>query len=196
MSDDNQKIVDGSDLNLSNAEAGAAVSVGSNDSAEKPGSEEVPPIGLETSEEENAAMNVDDGKKQVADIDEVPGLDTPETRVDKSDAPSPTAATAPSPTSPPQGNQTPHGGNVMSIKKIQGIKVNVQVILGSVSLSVSQLAGLKKGELLSLDSSIGDPIDIFANGQLIARGEIVVVEEDNPMFGVTLSEIVDAEIIT
>ena len=83
----------------------------------------------------------------------------------------------------------------MSIKKIQGIKVNVQVVLGSVSLSVSQLAGLKKGELVSLDSSIGDPVDIFANGQLIARGEIVVTEDENPRFGVTLSEIVDTEIM-
>ena len=90
---------------------------------------------------------------------------------------------------------TPLGGNVMSIKQIQGIKVNVQVILGSVTLSVSKLASLKKGELIELDSALGDPVDILANGHLIARGEIVVVEENDSRFGITLSEIVESEIV-
>lgn len=106
-------------------------------------------------------------------------------------SPAPQASTA----SPiPAASLNPLGGNVMSIKKIQGIKVQVQVMLGSISLSVSQLASLKEGELISLDSSIGDPIEVLANGQLIARGEIVVIEGDNPTFGVTLTEIVDADI--
>lgn len=93
-----------------------------------------------------------------------------------------------------QESLTPLGGNVMSIKKIQAIKVNVQVMLGSVSLSISHLASLKKGELISLDTSIGDPIEILANGQLIARGQIVINEEENPKFGISLTEIIGSDI--
>jgi flagellar motor switch protein FliN/FliY len=91
-------------------------------------------------------------------------------------------------------NLTPLGGNVMSIEKIQAIKVNVQVMLGSISLSISHLASLKKGEIISLDTSISDPIEILANGQLIARGQIVINEEENPKFGISLIEIVGSDI--
>ena len=62
------------------------------------------------------------------------------------------------------------GANVIGIQKIQNIKVRVQAVLGGISLSVSELANLKQGELLSLDTHVGDGIDILANGQLVARG--------------------------
>ena len=84
------------------------------------------------------------------------------------------------------------GANVIGIQKIQNIKVRVQAMLGGISLSVSELANLKQGELLSLDTHVGDGIDILANGQLVARGEIVVVEGPKPRFGITLTEIVEA----
>ena len=84
------------------------------------------------------------------------------------------------------------GANVIGIQKIQNIKVRVQAVLGGISLSVSELANLKQGELLSLDTHVGDGIDILANGQLVARGEIVVVEGPKPRFGITLTEIVEA----
>ena len=90
--------------------------------------------------------------------------------------------------------QSPDGANVMALRKIQNIKVNVQAVLGSVSLSVSQLANLKKGEFLQLDTKIGDTIDILANGQLIAKGEIAVVEGEHPKFGITLTEIIDTNL--
>ena len=85
-----------------------------------------------------------------------------------------------------------NGANVIGIQKIQNIKVRVQAMLGGISLSVSELANLKQGELLSLDTHVGEGIDILANGQLVARGEIVVVEEAKPRFGITLTEIVEA----
>lgn len=82
--------------------------------------------------------------------------------------------------------------NEMSNKlnAIKNIKVAVQVILGGFSMSVAQLSNLKPSELVSLDTKIGESLDILANGQLIARGEIVVIEEESPKFGITLTEII------
>ena len=175
MSDENQEISDDSDFNSTGGDADVTISTGPDDTMSEDGQQ----IAVEASDQASSDIKVDDKKE----VGTAPGMDTPE-NTDIPAAPEPPA------------NMTPQGGNVMSIKKIQGIKVKVQVVLGSISLSVSQLAGLKKGELVALDSSIGDPIDIYANGQLIARGEIVVIEDEDPKFGVTLSEIVDSEFIS
>ena len=88
-------------------------------------------------------------------------------------------------------SSAPSGPNVLDVKKIQNIKVKVQAMLGEVSMSVSQLANLKQGEFVSLETKVGDAIDILANGHLIARGEIVVIEEDAPRFGVTITQVVE-----
>jgi flagellar motor switch protein FliN/FliY len=42
-----------------------------------------------------------------------------------------------------------------------------------------------------LDQKIGEPVDVVVNGRLIARGEVVVVEDDNTRFGVSLTEIIE-----
>ncbi|MBO6814732.1 MAG: FliM/FliN family flagellar motor switch protein [Rhizobiaceae bacterium] len=86
------------------------------------------------------------------------------------------------------------GDSILAFKKIQGIKVRVQVMLGETKLSVSQLAGLKKGDFVQLDTKVGETVNIFANGALIARGEIAVEDEEAPRFGITLTEIVDSSI--
>ncbi len=96
---------------------------------------------------------------------------------------------APQPT-PAQSPET-NGSKVLDVKKIQNIRVKVQAMLGGVTMSVSQLANLKQGEFVALETKVGDAIDILANGHLIARGEIVVIEEDAPRFGVTVTQVVD-----
>ena len=80
------------------------------------------------------------------------------------------------------------GGGVLDRHTIDSIKISVQAILGHIALPVSKLTELEQGELISLETKIGDPIDITANGHLIARGEIVVIEEDTPRFGITITE--------
>ena len=95
------------------------------------------------------------------------------------------------------GNQGPvpgAGDNAMMLKRIKGIKVKIQVMLGETRLSVSELANLKKGDFLQLETKLGDPISILANGALIARGEIAVVEDETKHFGITLTEVVDTSI--
>jgi len=73
---------------------------------------------------------------------------------------------------------------------ILSIPVTVQVVLGSTSLPVAGLMKLARGAIVSLDQRVGDPVDVVVNGAVIARGEIVVVDETSQRFGVSLLEIV------
>jgi len=77
-----------------------------------------------------------------------------------------------------------------NLSAILSIPVTVQVVLGSTSLPVSGLMKLARGAIVSLDQRVGDPVDIVVNGTVIARGEIVVVDEASQRFGVTLLEVV------
>jgi flagellar motor switch protein FliN/FliY len=77
-----------------------------------------------------------------------------------------------------------------SLNAILSIPVTVQVVLGSTSMPVASLMRLARGAVISLDQRVGDPVDIVVNGKLVARGEIVVVDETSQRFGVSLLEIV------
>jgi len=70
------------------------------------------------------------------------------------------------------------------------IPVTVQVVLGSATMPVSQLMKLGRGAVVALDQRVGEPVNIVVNGRIVARGEVVVVDEDNSRFGVSLTEIV------
>jgi flagellar motor switch protein FliN/FliY len=56
-------------------------------------------------------------------------------------------------------------------------------------MPVSNLLKLGRGAVIPLDHRVGEPVDIIVNGRVIARGEIVVVEDDNARLGVSLTEI-------
>lgn len=84
-------------------------------------------------------------------------------------------------------------GKVVNIDNIQSIKVRVQAILGGVNMSVSELADLKQNDLIPLDACIGDEVDLWANGVLIGKGEIVVIEAETPRFGITLTRLINSE---
>jgi flagellar motor switch protein FliN/FliY len=72
------------------------------------------------------------------------------------------------------------------------IPVNVQVVIGSTTLPVASLMKLGRGAVVPLDQKVGDPVDVVVNGRVVARGEVVVVEDDSSRFGVSLTEIVGA----
>lgn len=73
---------------------------------------------------------------------------------------------------------------------IMDIPVEVQIVLGSTEMSVSELMTLQKGSTVALDRRIGEPIDLVVNGRRIARGEITVLENDSSRFAIRLTEIV------
>ena len=67
------------------------------------------------------------------------------------------------------------------------VPVNISAVLGRASLSVAQLLQLGSGSVLELDRKVGEAIDIYVNNRLVARGEVVVVDE---RLGVTMTEII------
>jgi len=66
-------------------------------------------------------------------------------------------------------------------------------VLGSASMPVANLMKLGRGAVVPLDHRVGEPVDVVVNGRVVARGEVVVVEDDNSRFGVSLTEIVTAQ---
>ena len=66
-------------------------------------------------------------------------------------------------------------GNV-TLEAVYDIPVQLSVILGKTTMQVSQLLKLGRGAVVELDRKVGEPIDIFVNNRLIAKGEVVVVE--------------------
>ncbi|HUB63098.1 MAG TPA: flagellar motor switch protein FliN [Methylocella sp.] len=76
-----------------------------------------------------------------------------------------------------------------NLDTILRIPVSLQVVLGSAMMPVSNLLKLGRGAVIPLDHRVGEPVDIIVNGRMIARGEIVVVEDDNSRLGVSLTEI-------
>src|SRR5579859_6846997 len=67
------------------------------------------------------------------------------------------------------------------------VPVNISAVLGRASLSVAQLLQLAQGSVLELDRKVGEAIDIYVNNRLVARGEVVIVDE---RLGVTMTEII------
>jgi flagellar motor switch protein FliN/FliY len=80
-------------------------------------------------------------------------------------------------------------GGPRNLDTILRIPVVMQVVLGTASLPVANLMKLGRGAVVPLDHRIGEPVDVVVNGRVIARGEVVVLEEDNSRFGVSLTEI-------
>ncbi|TXN60993.1 flagellar motor switch protein FliN [Methylobacterium sp. WL18] len=81
-------------------------------------------------------------------------------------------------------------GSGRNLDSILRIPVLMQVVLGSATMPVANLMKLGRGAIVPLDHRVGEPVDIVVNGRIIARGEVVVVEDDNSRFGVSLTEIV------
>ena len=80
-------------------------------------------------------------------------------------------------------------GTPRNLDTILRIPVVMQVVLGTASIPVASLMKLGRGAVVPLDHRIGEPVDVVVNGRVIARGEVVVLEEDNSRFGVSLTEI-------
>lgn len=75
---------------------------------------------------------------------------------------------------------------------IMNIPVDVQIVLGSAEMPVSELMALQKGSTVALNRRIGEPVDVVVNGRKIASGEITVLDNDPSRFGIKLTQIIDA----
>ena len=82
-------------------------------------------------------------------------------------------------------------GTAKDLEAVYDISVTVSAVLGKATMQVSQLLKLGRGAVVELDRRLGEAIDIYVNNRLIARGEVVMV--DNTRMGVTMTEIVKSE---
>ena len=80
-------------------------------------------------------------------------------------------------------------GNI-TLEAVSDIPVQISVVLGKTNMQVQQLLKLGRGAVVELDRKVGEPVDIYVNNRLVARGEVVVVEDK---IGVTMTEIIKAE---
>ena len=76
------------------------------------------------------------------------------------------------------------------VTAIYDIPVQISAVLGKSTMPVNQLLKLGRGAVVELDRKVGEAIDIYVNNRLVARGEVVVVEDK---LGVTMTEIVKSE---
>ncbi len=77
--------------------------------------------------------------------------------------------------------------NAADLAPVFDVPVNIQAVLGKAQVDVAQLLRLTRGSVLELDRKVGEAIDIYVNNRLVARGEVVVVDE---RLGVTMTEII------
>jgi flagellar motor switch protein FliN/FliY len=73
------------------------------------------------------------------------------------------------------------------LQTVFDVPVNISAVLGRTHLTVAQLLHLSQGSVLELDRKVGEAIDIYVNNRLVARGEVVIVDD---RLGVTMTEII------
>lgn len=70
---------------------------------------------------------------------------------------------------------------------VMGVNVDVVGVLGTAELKVSQILQLGRGAVVELERELNDPVDLIADGRIVARGEVVVVED---MLAVQITEVI------
>ena len=75
-----------------------------------------------------------------------------------------------------------------NLELIKDIQVSLTVELGRTDMMIEEILELTTGKVVELNKLAGEPLDILINGQLLARGEVVVVDEN---FGVRVTSIID-----
>ncbi len=73
------------------------------------------------------------------------------------------------------------------LELLMDVPLEIKVELGSVRMTLREILDLHEGSLIQLNKLAGEPLDIYANDRLIARGEVVVIDEN---FGIRVTEIV------
>lgn len=74
---------------------------------------------------------------------------------------------------------------------VYDVETDLSAVLGRATLQVSQLLKLGRGAVVVLDRGVDDPVDLLVNGRLVARGEVVVVDDH---LAVTLTDVIKSQI--
>jgi flagellar motor switch protein FliN/FliY len=81
--------------------------------------------------------------------------------------------------------------NARDLEAVYDIPVTVSAVLGRTTMQVSQLLKLGRGAVVELDRKLGEAIDVYVNNRLVARGEVVMVDDNR--LGITMTEIVKGD---
>ncbi len=76
------------------------------------------------------------------------------------------------------------------LEAIYDIPVQISAVLGKTNMQVNQLLKLGRGAVVELDRKVGEAIDVYVNNRLVARGEVVVVDD---RLGITMTEIIKSD---
>ena len=87
--------------------------------------------------------------------------------------------------------QSPEWG-ARSHEAVMRIPVSVRFVLGATRMPVAKLMSLTRGSIIPLDRKVGDLIDIVVNDQVVARGEIVALDEEATRFGISVREVMQS----
>lgn len=87
-------------------------------------------------------------------------------------------------------SQGENGQRPGHLDTVMQIPVSVKIVLGSTTMPVANVLKLGRGAVVPLDRKVGEPVDVVVNGRVVARGEVVVLDEDNSRFGVSLTEVI------
>jgi flagellar motor switch protein FliN/FliY len=104
------------------------------------------------------------------------------------DLPLPNLDGEPSGPPPKEDNSGPKAAD--DLEAVFDVPVSVSAVLGRTKIEVGDLMNLRPGTVLELDRRVGEAIDIYVNDRLVARGEVVLVEDK---LGVTMTEIIKGE---
>lgn len=107
----------------------------------------------------------------------------------QSDANGITGGGSPQPAAFPPVQHTETGGAPKNIEFLLDIPMSVAVYVGSTKMAIRDLLQLAQGSVIELDKLAGEPMDVMVNNKLVARGEVVVVNEK---FGIRLTDVVSA----
>lgn len=94
---------------------------------------------------------------------------------------------------PAGGAAQPGGWDARSQDAIMRIPVAVRIVLGATRMPVSKLMSLARGSIIPLDRKVGDLVDIVVNDRLVARGEVVVLDDNGERFAVAVRDVIRSE---
>ncbi|MGH2913372.1 MAG: flagellar motor switch protein FliN [Solirubrobacteraceae bacterium] len=82
------------------------------------------------------------------------------------------------------------GANAGDLRRLSAVPVDLSVEIGRARMSVGETLELREGSVVTLDRLAGEPVDLLVNGTPIARGEVVVIDEQ---FGLRLTQVLSAD---
>ena len=85
------------------------------------------------------------------------------------------------------GDPAPLGsGSVSDLRRLSAVPVDLSVEMGRTRMTVGETLELRQGSIITLNRMAGEPVDLLVNGTAIARGEVVVIDEQ---FGLRVTEV-------